>query len=85
MDAGIISGDRPGVRLCNYRTIRQRIVDADVDVYFRIHHISFDRWQHTLTFQVLRRIRNMDPLSNRNLEGRGKKLAGANPISLDYK
>jgi len=85
LDAGSIGGDRPGVRLCNYGTICQRTVDADVDVYFRIHHISFDRWQHTLTYQVLRRIRNMDPLGNRNLEGREKKPAGENPISLDYK
>ena len=43
MDAVISSNYCPGVRLCDFGTIRPRIVDADVDVYFRIHHISFDR------------------------------------------
>ena len=33
----------PGVRLCDHGEIRQGTFDADVDVYFRIHHLSFDR------------------------------------------
>lgn len=73
MDAGIIIDNCPGVRLCVHGEIWQRTVDADVDVSFRIHHLSLDRQQHTLFRQALRGIYSMDPVGHRNLEVSEKK------------